>query len=168
MNLDITKEEILQFKLNLCKTIKHKTEALVALNYAEAAKVREEEKIVQKQLEDLKNQILRELTNLRQSSENIDDYVFLQGLLFEFHSAEFYDDCCGEKNIETIEAHAKRYWNLRDQMHQELMGFLNEAYAFLRVQMHQFVKEGDEAKGKMVVKRLTAISDLISRTSKYL
>jgi len=48
------------------------------------------------------------------------------------------------------------------------MDFLNESYKYLRAQMHQFVKEGDEAKGKVVLKSLTAISDLVRKNGKYL
>ena len=168
MNLNITKEEILQIKLNLFKVVKNKNAAAIAQNWEHAAKCREEEKIVREKFEGLKNEIINELTNLKKSSDNIDDYVLLQGLLFEFHSAEFYDDCCGVKNMGTIESHAKKYWNLRDQMHQELMDFLSQEYAFLKEQMHQSVKEGDQAKGKMVVSRLAAIGDFIIKNRRYL
>ena len=168
MNLDNTKEEILQIKLNLITTFKLKNDAVKANEWEAAAGYRDEEKFNKEKLLQLKNEIINEMKNTNHSSDNIEDYVFLQGLLLEFHSAEFYDVCFGEKNMEVIESYIKKYWDLRNQMHQELMDFLNESYKYLRAQMHQFVKEGDEAKGKMVLKSLTAISDLVSKNNKYL
>jgi len=105
------------------------------------------------------------LTNFNQSS-NIDEYVLLHELLFEFHSVEFHNDCIGEKKLDTILVYVNKYWNLRDQMHQDFMRFLNEEYAFLRAQMHQFVNDGDQAKGQMIVNKLAAIGDMLMRNKK--
>jgi hypothetical protein len=161
MSINITKEEILQIKLKLSNLFKLKCDAARANEWEAAAGYRDEEKLNMGKLVELRNEIIHHLKNFKPSSENIDDYVFLQGLLLEFHSVEFYDDCIGETEMEIIESHIKQYWNLRDQMQQDLLGFLNESYVYLREQMHQFVKEGDKEKGKMILNKLTAISDLI-------
>lgn len=166
MSINITKEEILQTKLNIYNSFKHKIAAVLAHRFEEAAGYRDEEKLNSERLQNLKNEILNQLKNFNPASDNIEDYILLQGLLLEFHATEFYDDCFGEKNIETIESHFKKYWNLRDQMQQELMGFLNESYVYLREQMHQFVKEGDKEKGQMILNKLTAISDLINKKTR--
>jgi len=163
MSTNITREEILQIKLNIQKSIKLKNAAVLAQNFEDAAGYRDEEKLYMGKLVELRNEIIHQLKNIKPSSENIDDYVFLQGLMLEFHSIEFYDDCIGETEMEIIESHIKQYWNLRDQMQQDLLGFLNESYVYLREQMHQFVKEGDKEKGKMILNKLTAISDLIAK-----
>jgi hypothetical protein len=161
MSINITKEEILQIKLFLISAFKLKNAAAKAHQWEEAAEIRDEEKLMWERVQNLKNEIIQQLKNVKPSSENIDDYVFLQGLLLEFHAAEFSDDCFGEKNMEIIETHVKKYWNLRDQMQLELKDFLNDSYVYLREQMHQFVKDGDKEKGQMILNKLTAISDLI-------
>jgi hypothetical protein len=161
MSIKITREEILQTKLNIYNSFKHKNAAVLAQKFEEAAGYRDEERTNMEKLLELKNEIIQQLKNFKPSSENIDDYVFLQGLLLEFHSISFYDECFGQKNMEIIESHIKQYWNLRDQMQLELKDFLNESYVYLREQMHQFVKEGDKEKGQMILNKLTAISDLI-------
>lgn len=161
MSINITREEILQIKLNICNSCKLKNAAVLVQKFEEAAGYREEERTNMEKLLELKNEIIQQLKNFKTSSENIDDYVFLQGLLLEFHSISFYDECFGVKNMEIIESHIKQYWNLRDQMQLELKDFLNESYVYLREQMHQFVREGDKEKGKMILNKLTAISDLI-------
>jgi hypothetical protein len=161
MSIKITKEEILQIKLFLISALKLKNAAAKAHQWEEAAEIRDEEKLMWERFQNLKNEIIQQLKNFKPSSENLDDYVFLQGLLLEFHSISFYDECFGQKNMEIIETHVKKYWNLRDQMQLELKDFLNESYVYLREQMHQFVKEGDKEKGQMILNKLTAISDLI-------
>ncbi len=161
MSINITREEILQIKLFLITSFKLKNAAAKAHKWEEAAEIRDEEKLMWERFQNLKNEIINQLKNFNPASDNIEDYILLQGLLLEFHSTEFYDDCFGEKNIETIESHFKKYWNLRDQMQLELKDFLNESYVYLREQMHQFVREGDKEKGKMILNKLTAISDLI-------
>jgi hypothetical protein len=161
MSINITKEEILQIKLFLITAYKHKSAAAKAHKWEEAAEIRDEEKLMWERFQNLKNEIINQLKNFNPSSENIDDYVFLQVLLLEFHSISFYDECFGVKNMEIIESHIKQYWNLRDQMQLDLKDFLNESYVYLREQMHQFVREGDKEKGKMILNKLTAISDLI-------
>lgn len=168
MNLSITKEELLQLKLNLFKLVKNKNASVLAKNWENAAKCRDEEKLVSQKLQTIKNEILHELVHLKQPLENMDYYVLLQGLLFEFHSVEFYDDCMCEKTIDTIDSHVNKYWNIRNQMHQELMDFLKEEYVILREQMLLSIKEGDQEKGQMVLKRLKAISDLIISNNKHL
>jgi len=161
MSTNITREEILQIKLNIQKSIKLKNAAVLAQNFEDAAGYRDEEKLYMGKLVELRNEIIHQLKNIKPSSENIDDYVFLQGLLLEFHSISFYDECFGQKNMEIIESHIKQYWNLRDQMQLDLKDFLNESYVYLREQMHQFVREGNKEKGQMILSKLTAISDLI-------
>jgi hypothetical protein len=161
MSINITREEILQIKLKLTNLFKLKCDAVRANKWEAAAGYRDEERTNMEKLLELKNEIIQQLKNFKTSSENIDDYVFLQGLLLEFHSISFYDECFGVKNMEIIESHIKQYWNLRDQMQLELKDFLNESYVYLREQMHQFVREGDKEKGKMILNKLTAISDLI-------
>jgi hypothetical protein len=161
MNLNITREEILQIKLFLISALKLKNAAAKAHQWEEAAEIRDEEKLMWERFQNLKNEIIQQLKNFKPTSENIDDYVFLQGLLLEFQAAEFSGDCFGEKNLEIIESHINKYWNFRDQMQLELMNFLNESYVYLREQMHQFVKDGDKEKGQMILNKLTAISDLI-------
>jgi len=161
MRIIITREEILQIKLFLITSTKLKNAAAKAHQWEEAAEIRDEEKLMWERFQNLKNEIIQQLKNFKPSSENIDDYVFLQGLLLEFHSISFYDECFGVKNMEIIESHIKQYWNLRDQLQQDLLGFLNESYVYLREQMHQFVKDGDKEKGQMILNKLTAISDLI-------
>jgi hypothetical protein len=163
MSINITKEEILQIKLFLITSLKLKNAAAKAHQWEEAAEIRDEEKLMWERFQNLKNEIIQQLKNFKPSSENIDDYVFLQGLLLEFHSISFYDECFGQKNMEIIESHIKQYWNLRDQMQLNLKDFLNESYVYLREQMHQFVREGDKEKGKMILNKLTAISDLIAK-----
>ncbi|MCX6294214.1 MAG: hypothetical protein NT127_07970 [Sphingobacteriales bacterium] len=166
MSINITKEEILQIKLFLITAYKLKSAAAKAHEWEEAAEIRDEEKLMWERFQNVKNEIINQLKNFNPASDNIEDYILLQGLLLEFHSTEFNDDCVGEKSIETIESHFKKYWNLRDQMQQELIGFLNESYVYLRDQMHQFVKEGDKEKGQMILNKLTAISDLIIKNKK--
>ena len=166
MSINITKEEILQIKLFLISALKLKNAAAKAHQWEEAAEIRDEEKLMWERFQNVKNEIINQLKNFNPASDNIEDYILLQGLLLEFHSTEFNDDCVGEKNIETIESHFKKYWNLRDQMQQDLMVFLNESYVYLREQMHQFVKEGDKEKGQMILNKLTAISDLIIKNKK--
>ena len=161
MSINITKEGILQIKLNLINLFKLKCDAARANEWEAAAGYRDEEKLNSEKLLELKNEIIQHLKNIKPSSENIDDYVFLQGLLLEFHSISFYDECFGQKNMEIIESHIKQYWNLRDQMQLDLKGFLNESYVYLREQMHQFVKEGDKEKGEMILNKLAAINELI-------
>jgi hypothetical protein len=134
---------------------------LYSHEWEEAAEIRDEEKLMWERFQNVKNEIINQLKNFNPTSDNIEDYILLQGLLLEFHSTEFNDDCVGEKSIETIESHFKKYWNLRDQMQLELKDFLNESYVYLREQMHQFVREGDKEKGQMILNKLTAISDLI-------
>jgi len=163
MSTNITREEILQIKLNIQKSIKLKNAAVLAQNFEDAAGYRDEEKLYMGKLVELRNEIIHQLKNIKPSSENIDDYVFLQGLMLEFHSIEFYDDCIGETEMEIIESHIKLYWNLRDQMQLDLKDFLYESYVYLREQMHQFVREGDKEKGQMILSKLTAISDLIAK-----
>jgi hypothetical protein len=163
MSINITREEILQIKLNICNSCKLKNAAVLVQKFEEAAGYREEERTNMEKLLELKNEIIQQLKNFKPSSENIDDYFFLQGLLLEFHSISFYDECFGQKNMEIIESHIKQYWNLRDQMQLDLKDFLNESYVYLREQMHQFVREGDKEKGKMILNKLTAISDLIAK-----
>jgi hypothetical protein len=128
MKINITREEILQTKLNIYNSFKHKNAAVLAQKFEEAAGYRDEERTNMEKLLELKNEIIQQLKNFKPSSENIDDYVFLQGLLLEFQAAEFSEDCFGEKNMEIIETHVKKYWNLRDQMQLELKDFLNESY----------------------------------------
>ena len=161
MSINIIKEEILQTKLNIYNSFKLKNAAVLAQQFEEAAGYRDEERTNMEKLLELKNEIIQQSKNFKPASENIDDYVFLQGLLLEFHSISFYDECFGVKNMEIIESHLKQYWNLRDQMQLDLKDFLNESYVYLREQMHQFVREGDKEKGKMILNKLTAISDLI-------
>lgn len=166
MSINITKEEILQIKLKLIHLFKLKCDAARANKWEAAAGYRDEEKLNMGKLVELRNEIIQQLKNFKPSSENLDDYVFLQELMLEFHSLSFYDECFGQKNMEIIETHFKKYWNLRDQMQQDLMGFLNESYVYLREQMHQFVKEGDKEKGQMILNKLTTISDLIIKNKK--
>ena len=166
MSINITQEEILQIKLNLITSYKLKNAAVLAQKFEAAAGYRDEEKLNMEKLVELKNEIINQLDNFKPSSENLDHYVFLQELLLEFHSIAFYYESFGKKNMETIESHVRKYWNLRDQMQQDLMGFLNESYVYLREQMHQFVKEGDKEKGQMILNKLTAISDLIIKNKK--
>jgi len=161
MSINITREEILQIKLKLINLFKLKCDAARANEWEAAAGYRDEEKLNMEKLLELKNEIIHQLKNIKPFLENIDDYVFLQGLMLEFHSIEFYDDCIGETEMEIIESHIKLYWNLRDQMQQDLLNFLNDSYDYLREQMHQFVKEGNKEKGQMILNKLTAISDLI-------
>ncbi len=86
MNLDTTKEEILQFKWTLNQIVKNKTEAATAQNWEAAAGFRDEEKIIRDCLQTMKNEILKELKNLKQSSENRNDSVILEELLLLIES----------------------------------------------------------------------------------
>lgn len=82
MNLDTTKEEILQAKWTLNKIVKNKTEAVAAKNWEAAAGYRDEEKIIGDCLLTVKSEIQDKLKNLKQSSsESSDDFVLLEELL---------------------------------------------------------------------------------------
>ena len=82
MNLDITKEEILQFKWTLKKIVNNKKEAVEAQNWEAAAGFRDEEKIIRNCLQTLKGEIREKLNNLKQSpTENTNDIVLLEELL---------------------------------------------------------------------------------------
>lgn len=82
MNIDITKEEILQFKWTLNKILKNKTDAVAAQNWEAAAAFRDEEKIISEYLQTLRNEILEELKNVKQSpSENNNDTILIEELL---------------------------------------------------------------------------------------
>ncbi len=82
MNIDIIKEEILQFKWTLNKILKNKTDAVSAQNWEVAAAFRDEEKIISEYLQTRKNELLEELKNVKQlPSENNNDIILLEELL---------------------------------------------------------------------------------------
>lgn len=82
MNLDITKEEILQFKWTLHQIVKNKIKAVAAQNWEAAAGFRDEEKSIRDCLQTLKGEIREKLNNLKQSPiENTNDIVLLEELL---------------------------------------------------------------------------------------
>jgi len=82
MNLDNTKEEVLQFKWTLNKILKNKAEAVAAQNWEAAAGFRDEERIIREYLQTLKNELLEELKNVNQSSsESSNNFVLFEELL---------------------------------------------------------------------------------------
>jgi hypothetical protein len=93
MNLDTTKEEILQFKWKINHIVKNKTEAVTDQNWEAAAGFRDEEKIVRDCLQTMKSEIREELINFNQSpSENKNDLVLLEELLLLIDSSAGYND----------------------------------------------------------------------------
>ena len=82
MNLEITKEEILQFKWTLKQIVKKKTEAAAAQNWEAAAGFRDEEKIMSDYLQTLKKEITEELKSLKQLPlENNNDISLIEEFL---------------------------------------------------------------------------------------
>lgn len=84
MNLNITKEEILQFKHTLKIIVNNKSEAVAAQNWEAAAGFRDEEKIIKDYLQTMKSEIRETLKNLKQSAENEKDWIVLEELLLLF------------------------------------------------------------------------------------
>lgn len=81
MNLNITKEEVLQFKHTLNIIVNNKSEAVAAQNWEAAAGFRDEEKIIKDYLQTMKSEIRETLKNLKQSAENEKDCIVLEELL---------------------------------------------------------------------------------------
>lgn len=87
MNLDTTKEEILQFKWTINQIVKNKTEAATAQKWEAASGFRDEEKIIRDCLQAMKSEIQLELIKLIHSSrENKSDLVLLEELLLLIES----------------------------------------------------------------------------------
>ncbi|MCX6294402.1 MAG: hypothetical protein NT127_08945 [Sphingobacteriales bacterium] len=87
MNLDTTKEEILQFKWTLNQIVKNKTEAATAQNWEAAAGFRDEEKVISEYLKTLENEIQQELSMLKQPPlENKNNIILLEELLLLIES----------------------------------------------------------------------------------
>ena len=165
MDLNLLKENILETKLNQHRIQLKKKAAVKIQHYAEAAQLREQEKLILEHIEKLKRIVLKSIHTLKADHGNLNDYALLQSLLFEFHSIEFQKDCSNSESIEAIDNYMNRYWKIREQLQEDLMNFLSEEYQYLRGQMRQFNSEADNVNAQSALSRLKSISEIIQRQS---
>jgi hypothetical protein len=165
MDLNLLKENILESKLNLHRIQLKKKAAVKNQHYAEAAQLREQEKLVREHIEKLKSIILKSIHTLKSEHGNLNDYALVQSLLFEFHSIDFKNDNSNSEYIEAIDNYVNHYWKIREQLQEDLMNFLSEEYQHLKGQMLQFNSEADNENAQSTLSRLKSISEIIQRQS---
>lgn len=165
MDLNLLKENILETKLNQHRIQLKKKAAVKNQHYAEAAQLREQEKLILEHIEKLKRLVLKSIHTLKVEHGNLNDYALLQSLLFEFHSIDFKNDSSNSESIEAIDNFMNHYWKIREQMQEDLMNFLSEEYQYLRGQMRQFNSEADNENAQSALSRLKSISEIIQRQS---
>jgi len=57
--------------------------------------------------------VIKEIDKSNAEHGDLNDYMILQSLLFEFHSIEFQGECEYSKSIEAIDNYVSSFWIIR-------------------------------------------------------
>lgn len=163
MDKNFIKEQLLEIKCKLFKIEQEKNLAVKAHYFEKASGLRFQEKLILKQIDDIKDQIIKAIEIFDKSSGNIYDYMKLHELLIEFHSFEFNNDCYYTKSIEAIDENVNKYRELKHQMHIQINTFIEAACMNIIEQIKDFKHEEDKSDIINAVDRLASIGQLLLR-----
>lgn len=161
MHIRLLRETVLETKLGLLRAFRQKNESVKAHRFEEAAEYRSAERALLEKIDQLRHETINLLEDCKKSPEDLEHYIELQTILFEFHPMDFYKSSRYDINEEAVKKYLSDYWEQRNQINRDIFLCLKKEYEMIRDAMHQFKNEGDDEKAKKALLRLKDIGDII-------
>ena len=143
--IKILKGKILTEKLNVYNLNIEKNEAVRNQNFYQASQLRDQEKHSYEKLQELKQDVLDQLSSLEGRDEKIELYLDLQELLFEFHPIQFRNDNLKNPNLSDVQLSVAKYWQIRSETYIDFKKFIEAEYVNLRDKWIEQVRSKDRA-----------------------
>lgn len=144
-SIKILKGEILAEKLNVYNLNIEKNEAVRHQNFYQASQLRDQEKHSYEKLQELKLEVLDQLSSIEGRDEKIEIYLDLQELLFEFHPIQFRNDNLRHPNLSDVQLSVAKYWQIRSETYIDFKKFIEAEYVNLRDNWIAQVRSKDRA-----------------------
>ena len=162
MDIIALKEKLLKGKLELFRLQTDKDEAARLQNYEKAAGIRDLEKIALEKHLSLKNEISSLIAEFKLQENNLNEYLELNELLFEFHPSEFRNDSENSLNKSSMQACVNQYWQIRQDMYSDFKIFIETEYKSLMLKRGEFIKANNQEASDIALRTLYGMGEFLS------